>query len=275
MACPRARPETGLPALLGDLEDEHAELDAVLAPLAEADWDRPTPASGWAVRDQISHLAFFDEVGALAVTDPERFAVVAAAALAEDADPMEEHLRRGRAGSGSEVLAWWRRTRVEMVDAGRTLEPGDRVPWFGPPMGALSFVSARIMETWAHGQDVIDALGLTRPPTARLRHVAHLGVRARPFSYVVRGLAVPDDEVRVALTGPSGESWEWGDSGAVAQVRGPALDFCLVVTQRRHVLDTALEVRGQAAEEWMAIAQAFAGPPGPGRPPWGGDPPAH
>jgi uncharacterized protein (TIGR03084 family) len=134
-------------------------------------------------------------------------------------------------------------------------------------MGALSFVSARLMETWAHGQDVADALGAIRVPTARLRHIAHLGVRARPFSYVVRGLEVPADAVSVGLVGPSGERWEW-DGGSPSQlVEGSALDFCLVVTQRRHLSDTTLTVHGSLAKEWLAIAQAFAGPPGGGRPP--------
>ncbi len=186
---------------------------------------------------------------------------------------MEEHLRRGRAMAGRDVLAWWQGARRQMMDAATALDAHDRVPWYGPPMSALSFVSARLMETWAHGQDVADALGLTRVPTARLRHIAHLGVRARPFSYVVRGLDVPADTVRVELTGPSGEHWSW-DAGPVSDlVRGPALDFCLVVTQRRHISDTALTVRGSLASQWLAIAQAFAGPPGPGRLPQRSDGP--
>ncbi len=180
---------------------------------------------------------------------------------------MEEHLLRGRAMAGRDVLAWWRAARTSMVGAARGLDPHARVPWFGPPMGALSFVSARLMETWAHGQDVADALAVTRVPTARLRHIAHLGVRARPFSYVVRGLDVPAEPVRVDLTGPSGEHWEWDSEASSELVRGSALDFCLVVTQRRHLSDTTLTVKGASATQWLAIAQAFAGPPGNGRPP--------
>jgi uncharacterized protein (TIGR03084 family) len=133
-------------------------------------------------------------------------------------------------------------------------------------MGALSFVSARLMETWAHGQDVADALDQRRLPTDRLRHIAHLGVRTRSFSYIVRGLEPPSSSVRVALTSPTGESWQWEDPGdGLASVQGPALDFCLVVTQRRNIADTALVVEGEGAHEWMSIAQAFAGTPGPGR----------
>jgi len=256
-----------LPGLLEELEAEHADLEGLLRPLDEVSWGLATPAEGWAVRDQVSHLAFFDDAATSAIVDPASFTSMAEAALAAGGDPMEQHLRRGRAMTGRDVLAWWRGARYQMVGAARGLDAGDRIPWFGPPMGALSFVSARLMETWAHGQDVADALGVTRVPTARLRHIAHLGVRARPFSYVVRGLSVPSEAVRVELTGPSGERWEW-DAGATSElVQGTALDFCLVVTQRRHPSDTALTVQGPRAEQWIAIAQAFAGPPGTGRPP--------
>jgi uncharacterized protein (TIGR03084 family) len=133
-------------------------------------------------------------------------------------------------------------------------------------MSARSKVTARIMETWAHGQDVADTLGIRREPTDRLRHVAHIGVTTFGWSHVNRGLEVPDTPVRVELTGPSGDLWTWGPEDAAQSVRGPAEDFCLVVVQRRHVEDTSLAVSGDVARNWMLIAQAFAGPPvtGPG-----------
>jgi uncharacterized protein (TIGR03084 family) len=259
------RPTT-VEELLVDLEAEHLDLDVLVAPLDEIGWNRPTPAAGWAVRDQVSHLAYFDDAAYLAMTEPAVFAKVVDAAMAAD-DPKREHLLRGRAMSGVELLTWWRSSRSAMIGASADLPDGTRVPWFGPPMGVLSFLSARLMETWAHGQDVADALRVQRVPTPRLRHIAHLGVRARPFSYAVRGLPLPPTSVSVALTGPGGEHWAWDHSdSAEDSVRGPALDFCLVVTQRRNLADTALVVEGPAATEWMSIAQAFAGPPGPGRP---------
>jgi uncharacterized protein (TIGR03084 family) len=134
-------------------------------------------------------------------------------------------------------------------------------------MAARSFITARLMETWAHGQDVVDALGARREPSSRLRHVAHIGVRARPYSYAVRGLTMPDGDVRVELLAPCGECWSWGDEAASARVTGRAEEFCLVVTQRRNVADTSLRAEGAEAEEWLRIAQAFAGGAGPGRPP--------
>jgi uncharacterized protein (TIGR03084 family) len=123
-----------------------------------------------------------------------------------------------------------------------------------------------MMETWDHGQDIVDALGVQRAATERLKHVAHLGVRARGYSYSANGKTLPDEPVAVELTAPGGETWTW-DDGAAARVEGGALGFCLVVTQRRHIKDTNLRVTGAAAEEWMSIAQAFAGPPGEGRSP--------
>jgi uncharacterized protein (TIGR03084 family) len=133
-------------------------------------------------------------------------------------------------------------------------------------MSMTSFVTARLMETWAHGQDVLDAIGHQPIVSNRLRHVAFIGVRARPFAYVNRGLEVPDGDVRVELTAPDGDTWTFGESSTDV-VRGSALDFCLVVTQRRHRADTDLVIEGPLAEGWMSIAQAFAGPPTDGRAP--------
>ncbi len=261
-------PELG--QLVADLAAEHEALDAVVAPLAEPQWDLPTPAAGWAVRDQISHLAFFDDAAALALRDPGAFGAEAQRAMSAAGDPMQDHLDQGRALAPPELLQWWHRSCQRLLQALERVEPATRVPWFGPPMGARSFVTARLMETWAHGTDVTDALGRAPQASGRLRHVAELGVRTRPYSYAVRRLAVPPGVITVELTGPAAERWVWVTSGGgevVATVRGPALDFCLVVTQRRNVADTALQAEGAAAEEWLQVAQAFAGPAGAGRPP--------
>ena len=265
---------TTLLELLVDLDAEYDALRAVVGGLADGapEWDLVTPAEGWAVRDQISHLAYFDDAGRMAMVDPDAFARSVDEVLASTGDPMEVHLSRGRSMGGNALLEWWGTAHRAMVEVFAAADPASRVPWYGPSMGALSFISARLMETWAHGQDVCDALGADREPTARLRHIAHLGVRARPFSYMVRGKEVPAGRIDVVLTGPDGDEWRWeiGEEQVdvpVATVSGSALDFCLVVAQRRNLADTGLVVAGVLAEDWMAIAQAFAGPPGPGRPP--------
>lgn len=250
-----------------DLEAEQADLDAIVAGLDEAGWDRVTPAPGWMVRDQISHLAFFDATATSAGADPDRFRAERTDALADLDAFIARPVGMGRSMTGAELLGWWRKTRSGMVAAFRGLDPSTRLPWYGPDMSAASFATARLMETWAHGQDVADAIGVRRAPTARLHHVAHIGVRALPNSFQARGLTPPTEAVRVELLSPSGETWTWGDPGAADVVRGSAAGFCLVVTQRRHLADTDLTVEGRVAEAWMAIAQAFAGPPGPGRRP--------
>ena len=265
---------TTLPGLLDDLDREYGDLRAVVDGISNADvrWDLATPAEGWAVRDQISHLAYFDDAGRMAMVDPDAFARTAEEVLTDTGDPMDVHLARGRAMGGDELLSWWDGAHRAMVDAFAMADPATRVPWYGPPMGTLSFISARLMETWAHGQDICDALGIERRPTLRLQHIAHLGVRARPFSYAVRGMELPPGRIDVAVAAPDGAMWQWsiGEPAkdvSVATVSGSALDFCLVVTQRRNVADTDLEVSGVLAEEWISVAQAFAGPAGPGRSP--------
>jgi uncharacterized protein (TIGR03084 family) len=254
-------------ALCDDLAAEHADLDAIVAVLDDGGWARPTPAEGWAVRDQIFHLAYFDDAATRAAIDPEGFAADASALAADVGAAERKMVEEARALAPRALLARWRGARARLLETFRELDPSTRLPWYGPPMSAASSATARMMETWAHGQDVADAVGVVRRPTPRLRHIAHLGVRTRHFSYAVRGLPAPEGEVRVELRGPDGDVWTWGAEDAADRVVGPALDFCLVVTQRRNVKDTALVASGPLAEEWLQVAQAFAGPPGPGRPP--------
>lgn len=245
--------------VIADLAAEHADLDALLV---DAAVDQPTPAEGWTIADCLAHLWHFDGRAMLAVSDPDRFV----SELAKEAELVPESHRQAHAMGGAALHDAWRERAAQMVDAFRAADPSARVPWYGPPMSLMSFVTARLMETWAHGQDIVDALGIERPGTDRLRHVAFIGVRARPFSYINRGRDVPAGDVRVELVAPDGEVWTFGES-ATDIVRGSALDFCLVVTQRRHRDDTDLVIDGPLAQDWMAIAQAFAGPPTDGRAP--------
>ncbi|MCL4443129.1 MAG: TIGR03084 family metal-binding protein [Actinobacteria bacterium] len=257
------------PTLLADITAEHDDLDRIVSVIDEDEWLHPTPAEGWDVRDSIGHLAYFDDAARRAVVDPAGFAAHVEEVMSLSIDPIVEHLERGRSMNGAGVLAWWREAREKLLGCLSTADPESRLKWYGPPMGMRSFVTARLMETWAHGQDVVDALGVVRQPTARLRHIAELGVRTRNFSYIVRGLEPPLSEVAVYLEDPTeqGNTWHWGPDDASNSVHGTALDFCLIVTERRNLADVSLEIKGDDALEWMKIAQAFAGPPGPGRPP--------
>ena len=254
-------------ALADDLAAESAELRSVLAGLSEEQWRLDTPAEGWTILDQVSHLAFFDDVALRSATDPEAFAAEKAAMDAEGGVTPDAIVLRYRSMSGAEMLAWFDEARARLIAAFRELDPKARVPWFGPPMSAASSLTARIMETWAHAQDVYDAVGAMHAPSERLRHVAHIGVGARAFSYAAHGLAMPEVPVRVELVAPDGSTWTWGPEDAPDRITGPAEDFALLITQRRHRDDLSLTVVGEAATEWARIGQAFAGEAGTGRKP--------
>ncbi|WP_328389561.1 TIGR03084 family metal-binding protein [Nocardia sp. NBC_00416] len=260
-----------LDAFLRDLAAESADLEALVADLPPQDWTRPTPAEGWTIAHQIGHLTWTDEVATLAAADARTGGTTFADLLTEAAPRVttfvDEAAAEAAGAPAPELLRRWRHGRTELADTLRAV-PGDaKVPWFGPPMRPGSMATARLMETWAHGQDVADALGVHRVPTDRLRSIAHIGVRTRDFAYTVRGLPVPGEEFRVELRAPSGELWTWGPADASEQVTGPVLDFCLLVTQRRHPDDLTLRATGESAAQWLNIAQAFAGPPGAGRKP--------
>lgn len=253
--------------LVADLAAEQGALAAVLAGRPDRDWEIATPAKGWDVRDQIAHLAHFDAITTLSIGDRAAFV-----RLRDGLPDLQKYIdgigERNRTRSGVEMLALWQEESDGLRRAALSADPKARVPWFGPDMSLASKLTARIMETWAHGQDVVDALGARRPATDRLRHVARIGVLAFPNSFRVRGLEVPEATVFVCLELPGGgQPWVWGEAQAADRVVGSAEDFCLVVTQRRHLDDTRLEVAGPVASAWMQVAQAFAGPPGPGREP--------
>jgi uncharacterized protein (TIGR03084 family) len=252
-----------------DLRAESQELDRLVADLSAEQWALATPAPGWNIAHQVAHLAWTDRSALVAVTDPDGFRALVEKALAAPGSFVDEGAEEDAGLPPEELLARWRQGRTDLDSALRAGPPGARFPWYGPPMSAASMATARLMETWAHGLDVADALGVVRTPTDRLRHVARLGVRTRDFAHGVHGLTPPADEFRVELTSPSGEMWAYGPEGAAQRVTGPALDFCLLVTQRAHRADLRLHAVGPDADRWLDIAQAFAGPPGAGRAPKG------
>ena len=268
-----------LEGLLADLKAEGERLWTAVSGLdesADGGWATPTPAPGWTVATQVAHLLWTDEAAtkaARSVEGEEAKAAWDAVVLLALADPTgfvdteaHEVARLGPRG----LLARWGGARDGLVAALRDFPAGQRMPWFGPPMSPASMATARYMETWAHSLDVYEALGTDYVPSDRIRHVAHLGVRTRDFAYGVHSQPPPAEEFRVELTAPSGETWAWGPQDAAQRVTGPAYDFCLLVTQRRHRDDTTLVATGDDAEHWLGIAQCFAGPPGEGREATGG-----
>jgi len=233
--------------VVADLVAEGDELDALVA--EHADWTRATPAAGWTIAHQVAHLAAADAGVVAAIRTPGTF----------DAVPRDADLdaAEGAAGPRSALLQTWRAGRAEVAAALRALPADKSFPWFGADVTVQLMAPLRLMETWAHGQDVFDALDVRRPPTARLRHVAFLGVQGLTLSFHAAQLPVPAGPIRVELTGPDGEVWAWGPQDAPQRIDGTALDFCLRVTHRRSRAETGLTAVGADADTWLDVARVF------------------
>ncbi|GAA1879781.1 TIGR03084 family metal-binding protein [Asanoa iriomotensis] len=247
--------------LLTDLDAETAAVDTLLADRPDEDWARPTPSPGWTVAHQIAHLAWTDRAALLATTDDAQF-VALLAPLADDPDHLVDKGAEGFLAPPDELRQRWIAGHRELVEALRSTPAGKRIPWFGNLLTPQSMATARLMETWAHGLDIAEALGAHSTPTDRLRHVAFLGFRTLGHSFLAHGRPAPQTPVRVELIAPDGSVWAFGPDTATDRVTGPAQDFCLLVTQRRNPADLALVATGPVATEWLQVAQAFAGPPG-------------
>lgn len=249
------------PALLADLRAESDHLIGLLNAMEPGQWQAATPAESWSIHDQVSHLAYFDDATVLALTNPAEFRSVADRLIAGGMDFPDRLVVQYRAMAPAALLQWFTDTRRDLLAAFTGDDPKRRLPWFGPEMSVASSVTARLMETWAHGRDIYDTLGISPEPSTGLRSIAHLGVSTFAFSHRHHGRAVPDVTVRVELTAPDGSLWVWGPDDADNRISGAAEDFVLVVTQRRHWSNTGLSVVGTVATEWLDIAQAFAGAP--------------
>ena len=248
--------------LLVELRQESDELLGRLARLSAREWEQPTTAQGWDIGDQVSHLAYFDDVAQLALTDPAAFRATADRLTRGGGDIADGVAAQYRSLTATELTDWFAASRAGLLEAFAGDDPRRRLPWFGPDMSVASSATARLMETWAHGQDVYDTIGEVHPPSPGLRSIAHLGVSTFAFAHRLNGYEVPDEPVGVQLCAPDGSDiWTWGPIDARNRVSGPAEDFVLVVTQRRHWTDTALVVDGEMAAAWLDIAQAFAGAP--------------
>ncbi len=261
------RDDGRLRGVLDDLAAESALLEGVVAELDDAGWRRPTPAVGWDVATTIAHLAWTDEVAVLAATDKAGWDEVVLEAMADPDGFVDARALEGGRAEPAALLERWRTGRARLAEVLAAHPAHEKLPWFGPPMSPTSMATARYMETWAHGLDVADALGVEVAEHDRVRHVVHIGVRTRRFSFANSGLPVPEEDVRVELLAPSGALWGYGPEDAAQRVTGPAWDFALLVTQRRHRADLALVAEGADAARWLDVAQAFAGPPGGGRTP--------
>jgi len=251
-----------LDGVLSDLTAESLQLDQWVAGLAVSGWSTVTTPEGWTVTDQIAHLHWTDTASLMAIQEPDAFGAMLQEAAADPVGFVDAQSAETALIPAGDLLLLWREGRVDLDAALRSVPAGEKVPWFGPPMSPTSMATARIMETWAHGHDIAEALGITIPQTDRARHVCHIGVRARGYTYLVRGEPDPGVEIRVELTGPDGDLWAWGPENAPERVTGSGHDFALLATRRRHLDDVDVRAEGEHAAHWLTIVQAFAGLPG-------------
>jgi uncharacterized protein (TIGR03084 family) len=250
-----------------DLIAEGEALDTIVAGLDPSQWALPTPAPGWTIAHQVAHLASIARLAGTAASDPETFKAMVAGATQDFDGAVQAILAPYLACQPHELLDRWRAERNAAADALALLPPGHIVPWLARPLPAGILASAGIMELFAHGQDIADTAGVCREYTDRIGHLVGFAVRTWDFGYLARGLTAPEEEFRFEITAPSGTVWEFGPTAATQKVTGPAVDFCLLVTRRRHRDDLAIVATGAHADGWLDIAQAYRGSPGQGRSP--------
>lgn len=252
--------------VIADLDAAGVEVDKMVADLDLDEWTRPTPAPGWTIAHQIAHLAAGFRMVWLTVTDPAAFQPLADR-LNDDFDAA---VRGGLAGylaePGDVLLIHWRDEFETAVNALATVHPEQTVPWLDRPLRPGTLAAIGMMELFAHGQDIADTLHVEREHTDRIKRVTDLTTRTWEFGYRARALTVPAAAFRFSLTAPSGARWEYGEPDAPNVITGSAVEFCLLVTRRRHHADLGLTAAGPDTAQWLEIAQAYRGPAGPGRP---------
>ncbi|OLT19115.1 TIGR03084 family protein [Actinomadura sp. CNU-125] len=258
---------TDLKTVIGDLTIESEQIDRMVADIDDAHWRLPTPAPGWTVADQVAHLAFIFRLAGTAASDAAAFQALVEGAKDDFDGAVNAALAEFRALSPRELLARWRAERDAGIAALAAVPPDQTVPWLVNPLPPVILACAGIMETFAHGQDIADALDAAPERTDRLEHLVGFAALTRDFAYQARGVPAPEAEFRYEITLPSGRLLEIGPADAGQRVAGPAEDFCLLVTRRRHRDDLAVTATGAEAEHWLDIAQAYRGPAGAGRSP--------
>jgi uncharacterized protein (TIGR03084 family) len=247
-----------------DFREESAALYDLVARHEDGVFELRTQFKNWTINDVLTHLHVWNIAADLSLKDADAFAaffnqVGTALQGGNSLRPFETSYLNGLCGRA--LLEAWRNYFVAMTERFLAADPKKRVKWAGPDMSVRSSITARLMETWAHGQEVYDTLGVERVNRDRIKNIAVLGVNTFGWTFTNRGLDVPRPAPQVRLRAPSGELWTWNDASEDNLVEGDATEFCQVVTQVRNIADTKLRVVGEVAKRWMSIAQCFAGPP--------------
>ena len=246
--------------------DFRAESEALFGLLDGADttrFDEPTLFKDWTINAVLQHLYFWNQMAGLQLTDEAELSRRPGEVMRHEGGMRGFERAHFNEMGGRELLDSWHQDVAHTAHLLAEADPKARLKWAGPDMSARTSITARLMETWAHGQAIYDALGQQRPRTDRIRHIVALGVNTFAFNFKTHGKTPPDRMPFLQLSAPSGDIWCHGDEANNDRICGEAFEFCQVVTQVRHIDDTNLTVTGDTARQWMAIAQCFAGPAHP------------
>lgn len=251
--------------ILSDLVAEQQALDQFLQRINERQWVLPTSAPGWSIKDTVSHLAYSERFAARVLA--EGASVLSGVKLDEIDEWTALGIKEGREMRYQQVIEWWRNSRADVVDALSRMDGTDRVPWLAGDMSARAFATLRLMETWAHGLDVKDAMeGLLtydeeeEDPTAdspRIRHIAWLAHRMLPFAFAQAGEEFPESGIRLELMGPSYSRWVFGPEDAKDIIKGVAGDWCRIAVHRMDSAAGTLKTEGDKAETAIKVARTY------------------
>jgi uncharacterized protein (TIGR03084 family) len=257
--------------LTKDFLEESLALHALAASLSETELDQKTAFKDWTINTVLRHLHIWNLAAGMSLKDDGSFETYYAKLAAHQAKggklpAFEIDWLDGL--SGKRLLSAWKEGFGETAARFAECDPAMRVKWAGPDMSARSSLTARLMETWAHGQEVYDLRGVARLNGDRIRNIVVLGNNTYGWTFKVRGEEPPAPRPHLKLIAPSGEIWRYNDPNPEEMIEGLAEEFCQVVTQTRNIADTKLKVAGANAQNWMSKAQCFAGaaepPPPPG-----------
>mgnify|MGYP001250263550 FL=1 len=243
------------------------ESDALYKLLINADknsFKLKTQFKSWTINDVLYHLHVWNIAALLSLKNENEFKefmqnFMEAVKSGNSAREYEKILSDN--AEGLDLLNLWKETYEKISNEFAKSDPKKRVKWAGPDMSVRSSITARHMETWAHGQEIFDQLGFERIDTDRIKNIVVIGVNTFGWTYINRNLSIPEKMPKLSLLSPSNELWEWNEDNEEDMISGSATEFSQVVTQVRNINDTSLKVSGKIANEWMSIAQCFAGPP--------------
>lgn len=239
-----------------DLAVEQEQLEALLAGLADADWDQPSSCQGWTISDVVLHLAQTEEAVVASVTG-EAFRFPGGLAGGNVDEIVAGWVKTERGASPDEVFGRWKAARRAALSALADADPDAPVTWAAAPLKPRTLATTRLSEHWTHAQDVAEPLGADYPDTDRLWHIARLAHRTVPYAYARAGRDDPPS-IRLRLAAPSGDIWEFGDAGAEVEITGSASEFCRVAGRRLDPADAELEAGGGRAVELLSLVRTYA-----------------